>query len=106
MRRRRRRARSGWDGEEAPRERMRRRELSATRESSGWSGERPAVVRRAWTGRSGVAAEAADGRKREERREWQKAKVVLGMYGRMLVWFGWRKRREWKTSTSSTGPSG
>jgi hypothetical protein len=76
MSRRRRSARSGWAGEEARRERTRRNELSATRERSGWrGGRRPAVVRSACTGRVGAVGEeaaAADGRRREERREWQK----------------------------------
>ncbi|KAF2937372.1 hypothetical protein DAI22_03g046032 [Oryza sativa Japonica Group] len=85
MSRRRRSARSGWAGEEARRERTRRSELSATRERSGWCGRRPAVVSSACTGRAGAGAvgEAADGRRRrEERRDWQKAKVCLGMYAR------------------------
>jgi hypothetical protein len=84
MSRRRPRARRGWAGEAARRERAWRRELRARRERSGWRGRRPAVVRRAWTGRIGEERAAAEGRRREARREWQKAKVALGMYGRML----------------------
>jgi hypothetical protein len=84
MRPRRRSASRGWAGEAARRERVWRRELSARRERSGWRGRKPAVLRRACTGRSGAAEDAAVGRRREARREWQKAKVALGMYGRML----------------------